>query len=716
MDRFNWLYHYNNPAYQEDGQHTFQPETGQTSSGVAESGAPWSYPVPGQSYPDFNVQPQIPPSPGPDWESFLRTPQPMAMEDIFHSQVQQQDGQYSFHQQEGQYSFHQQEGQYSFQPETGQTSAGGAASEPWWSQPTPGQLQPYQDFNIPVQVPPSLGSDWEYIQSPQPMVLDDTIQDDASLAPSNPQPAAAPHRRKAPMGLPPAKERFLAGLEAFAQGDALKDCSSSIRFSNYIKDDGSLTNTRGINLYSQFTDAEKELLNQAIIDRQAARLPTNKAPVEERFLAGLDNYARGVPLVNCSATLSFKLYATDSGYLHPDGKEVRSRLSSRDQQRVDDALLSRRLFHLKRTMENDSVDDRFLAGLDNYAQGVPLANCSTTIQFGHYISDDGTLHHEGLVLYKRLLPVDQERVNDALLSRRQCLLNRAMETPSVEERFLAGLDNYERGVPLINCSATLKFNIYVTSDGTMHPAARVFYSNLSPQDRNRVDQALATRRRMAAERISADLPNFMDALEPYSNGLDLNKCGKQSSLQRREGRYRAVERYLTPEGGLTAKGELLIENLPLKEQLEVKVKVEQRRQLINPGAQVPEIPASMPEIGGMDPTPPMQTEAMMTAAWQYTGQAMPGTWGIPSESAGSSIPSYGRDVVGTNFQHRYDSYGLIPQRAPDRLIGWGIVHGTLINVLGEVYRVYDTGRRSVNPTNENPQGSIIMLVPRMQGG
>ncbi|MEJ2064582.1 MAG: hypothetical protein P8X74_15125, partial [Reinekea sp.] len=226
MDRFNWPYHnndsYYNPVYQEDGQHTFHPETGQTSGGVAASGASWSYP--GQPYQDFNVQAQTPFSPGPDWESALRTPQPMAMEDIIHSQIPQQDG------------------QYSSQPETGQTSAGGAASGPWWSQPTPGQFQPYQDFNFPAQIPPSFGSDLEYLQPPlQPMVLADTVQNNEYLAPSNSQPTAAPGSSMASTErLPPVKERFLAGLEAFARGDALVDCSSTLEFTSYIKDDGSM--------------------------------------------------------------------------------------------------------------------------------------------------------------------------------------------------------------------------------------------------------------------------------------------------------------------------------------------------------------------------------------------------------------------------------------------------------------------------------------------
>jgi hypothetical protein len=648
MDRMNSNsydhFHYYNQTYQVDGQRTFQPETGQTSSGVAASETSWNYPVLGQSYQDFNVQAQIPFSPGPDWDL-----QPMAMKDIIHGQI------------------HQQDGQYSFQPEIGQTSAGVPASGPWWSQPTPGQLQPYQDFNIPMQVPPSLGSDLEYIQHPQPMVLEDTIKNDEFLISFNPQPAVAPRRRKPPIkGLPPAKERFLAGLEAFARGVDLKDCSSSLKFGNYIKDDGSM-GQKGPGLCKQLTDAEKTLLRQAIIARQKTK-PT-KAPVEERFLAGLDKYAQGSPLEYCSATLKFSVYVTNSGYLHKDGEDLCARLSQRDQERVNLALFSRREFYSNRMEDKATVEERFLAGLDNYAQGVPLVNCSETIKFKDYVTDQGILLKGGAGLFKKLLPRDQERVNDALLSRRQFYLNRVMETASVEERFLANLDNYAQGVSLGNCSATLRFSLYASDDGKLPPDGQSLYKRLSPEDQNRVEQALATRRRRAAEQISGDLPPFLDTLELYSKGVDLQTCAKQSGLRTK------AERYLTPEGGLTAKGELLIENLPPDEQIDVRVLVGLRLQRLNPSAQVPgspwqlpEIPASMPEMGGMDPTAmvdpmqtetmvgPMQSEAMMAAAWQYTGQTMPGTRGIPSESAEPLIPSYLSEVFGTDFQHQYGPY------------------------------------------------------------
>ncbi|MEJ2045643.1 MAG: hypothetical protein P8X74_15140 [Reinekea sp.] len=625
MDRFNWSYHnndpYYNPVYQEDGQHTFHPETGQTSGGGAASGASWSYP--GQSYQDFNVQPQIPFSPGPDWESALRTPQPMTMEDIIHSPIHQRDGQY--------------------------TSAGGPASGSWWSQPTPGQFQPYQDFNFPAQIPPSL----------QPMVLEDSVQNDAPLALSNPQPAAAPGSSMASTErLPPAKERFLAGLEAFAQGVDLTDCSPTLRFSEYIKSDGSMVR-KGIRLYDQLADAEKMLLRQAVIARQKVR-PEGPGPAKERFLAGLKAFAQGAELNHCSPTLRFSHYIKNDGTMTHQGRCLHNRFTDGEKNLLSEAVITRR-----KVLRESTAEGRLLAGLDNYARGVPLVDCSSTINFDDYVTDNGYLYQQGQALRDRLSPEDQERLNDALLSRYRFYLNRAMQNAPVEKRFLAGLDNYAQGAPLINCSATLQYGDCVTDDGRLHQRGRELFDRLSAEDQNRVNQALAARRRKAAEQISGDLPYFYTALEPYSNGLDLQACSNQRGLSQEE-RHQKVESYLTPEGGLTAKGQLLIENLPLDEQLEVWKKVEARRQHINPSAQVPEspwqlpeIPASMPEMGGMDPTAmvdSMQTEAMWATVWQLTGQAMPGTWGIPSESTEPPISSYSNEAFGADFQHQYGPY------------------------------------------------------------
>ncbi|MEJ2041976.1 MAG: hypothetical protein P8X74_13265 [Reinekea sp.] len=491
MDRFNWISyniidHYNSQAPQEDGQHAFQPDTGQTSAGVAD-----------HYYDHYNHH-----------------------HHHYNGQAPQEDG------------------QHTFRPETGQTSAGGAASG---SYPAPGR--PYLDLNTSAQIP---SSDWEYLL-PQPIAVEDTIQNDAPLAPSNSRPAVEVPRRKArKKGKSSIKERFLEGLEAYARGAPMTDCAPTLQFNNYISTDGTLVR-RGIPLYEEFTSAEKTRLDQAIIARQGAKL---------------------IQLA-----------------------------------------------------DNDTVKERFLAALDMYAQGVKLVNCSATLSLKSYVSDDGHLHKAGNDLCAGLSLKDQERVN----------------------------------------------------------------------------RALAARGRKYAQHISGDVGKFMTTLEPYANGLPLEECRKLPGLKRK------ASIYLTPEGGLTHKGKRLIENLHPGQLDKVSDAIAKRQQYTElnpqvpkPSRQQPEMFLSMPEMGWMD-------------------QAASGTWGIAAESAEPFIPHYGGDVVGMDFQHRYDSNGLMPQSAPDRLIARGIEDRMLINILGEEYRVHYTGS-SGNPTNENPYGNKFMLVPRMRGG
>ncbi|MEJ2045950.1 MAG: hypothetical protein P8X74_18985 [Reinekea sp.] len=699
--------------HQEDGQYISQPETGQTS-GTAASGPLWSHPAPDQPQPyqSFDLPAQIPLSPSPNLEYFLNLPQPMTFEDIILSQIYQEDG------------------QHTSQPEAGQTSAEGPASGPSWSHPTLGRPQPYHGFNLPAQIPlwsrPDGGAS-------QPTTVADISQHDALPGSSSSQPAAPSRRRKPRVkGLPPVKERFLAGLEAFGRGVLLKDCSLSIRFSNYIKSDGRLTNL-GPGLYDQLTEAEKTRLEQAIIARRGTKLI--KRTIKTRFLEGLDNYAQGVQLKDCSVTLQFKHYATDNGHLHKAGQDVCKGLSPKDLARVNQALLCRRESYLKRAMANPTVAERFLAGLDNYAQGVQLKDCSETIQFNDYVTDDGRLHPLGQNLRNNLPLEDQARLNQALLCRRESYSNRTMANPSVEKRFLASLDNYARGLLLGECAENIKLRIYVSDDGRLQQGrgqGQSLYHSLSWDDKMRVDQALTARRKIYAQRIAKDVDNFMATLEPYANGLSLQECGKKSGLKKK-----AIA-YLTPEGGLTYKGQRLIENLQpgqLNKVLEAIGKRQQHRELNpqvpEPEWQWPENLSSMMELGGMDLDPAamvdpiqaetmyypmqmesMQTETMWASVWQLTGQAVPG----PSGSAESSIPYYGSETVGTDFRHQYGPHGLMPQSAPDRLIGRGILNHMLINIQGEVYRVQDMGSSSVGSTNENPYGKSFMLVPRMRGG
>jgi hypothetical protein len=612
MDRFNWPCNntndhydlYYNQAHQEDGQHSSQSETGQTSGGGAASGPSWSHPAPGQPqpYPGFNLPAQIPPSPGPDWEYFLRTPQPMTLEEIIPSQM------------------HLEDGQHTFQPETGQTSAGVAASG---SYPAPDQPQPYQDLNPPAQISSWPRPDWG---TSQPTTVADISQHDALPESSNPKPAAPARRGKLrARGLPPVKERFLAGLEAFGRGVPLKNCSSSLRFYEYIHNNGCMIR-KGLALYNQLTEAEKTRLNQAIIARQGAKVIrlADENTVKERFLAGLDNYAQGARLVDCSATLQFKHYVTDSGFLRQAGKEVCKGLPPEALAWVNQALFRRREFCLKREKANASVEERFLASLDNYAQGVPLANCSTVLQVDVYVTSDGKLHTKGEALRKSLSAEDQARLNQALLRRRDIYL---MNKASVEERFLASLESYAQGVLLKNCSEVLPVSDYVSHDGKLHPKGEALRDRLSQEDQALVDQALTARGRLFGQRATRYVSKFMATLEPYANGLSLQECGTLSGLKRK------AKLYLTPEGGLTHKGKLLVENLHpgLMNRVFDAIGKRQRRTELNP--QVPEPQRQWPEM--LSPMPemetamvdPMQTEAMWASVWQLTGQAVPGSSG-----------------------------------------------------------------------------------------
>ncbi|MEJ2046271.1 MAG: hypothetical protein P8X89_23690, partial [Reinekea sp.] len=481
MDRFNWpcnntnhyYDHYYNQAHQEDDQHTFQPETGQTSAGGSASGA-WgshpagSYPAPGQPQPYLNpnLSVQIPPSPVPNWEYFLRTPQPMELEDIIPSQRHQEDSQHTF-------------GQHTFAPQTGQTSAGGSASGAWESHPAanypePGQPQPYQDLNPPAPILSWPRPDWG---TSQPITVADLSQNDALPESSNPQSAApARHCKPRVRGLPPVKERFLAGLDNYAQGVALKDCSATLPFRKYAADNGRLR-AAGIDVYSGLSSREQERVNEALLSRREFYLKRamDNPPVEERFLAGLKNYARGVRLADCSATLQFHRYVTNNGLLLTPGEALYKSLPAEDQAQVNEALLCRSERNSKQAKKNTKdmppIEERFLASLDNYAQGLSLNECSEDIQLRTYLTDDGRFRlSRGQPLYNRLSRDDKERVDKALTARGKIY---AQHIARDVAKFMAMLEPYSNGLSLQECGIKsglkAKASVYFTPEGGLRP-------------------------------------------------------------------------------------------------------------------------------------------------------------------------------------------------------------------------------------------------------
>ncbi|MEJ2064270.1 MAG: hypothetical protein P8X74_13485 [Reinekea sp.] len=465
------------------------------------------------------------------------------------------------------------------------------------------------------------------MHAPQPTPWENIIQNNVPPGPSNVQSTVKTRRQ---MRLAEIKKQFLACLDMYAHGYTLTDCSATFSFFKYVTDTGYLK-PKGTTLYNKFEQADKNRIDQALESRKVFQSlrPYNDNSTRTRILEGLKAYANGVPLKKCSATIKFDAYFTTDGRLQLCGERLYNSLNQEDKDQVDQALKSREENSSKK-ISSDQVRMSFLEGLEAYASGAPLKKCSKTIHFESYASATGYLHEGGERLYARLEQEDKDRVINALHARHELYYGQIATDDTIMERFLEGLAAYASGAALKDCSATIKFSDYVTTDGRLLREGETLYKRFEGSEGEAlINKALADRRRMAAEQISGDLPHFMSALEPYGNGLDLQACGKQSGLKRK------VARYFTPEGGLTSKGELLIENLPLEQQGYVLHMLKQRRQHAEQSTQVQESP--------------MQTEAMWATAWQLTGQAVPG----PSTSAEPSIPYYNSGAVGAEFQYQH---------------------------------------------------------------
>ncbi|MEJ2046315.1 MAG: hypothetical protein P8X74_23480 [Reinekea sp.] len=227
---------------------------------------------------------------------------------------------------------------------------------------------------------------------------------------------------------------------------------------------------------------------------QTSGASTANTRVDLQFLAGLEKYAQGVPLEDCSATLNFKDCVTDYGELTREGRALCGVLSSGEQKRVKRALASRRECYYG---PSKAVQKRILAALKRYEQGIPLEMCSREywINLNRYITDDGYLQPgRGQSLFNSLSGDDKNLLIDALRSTRAAQRNRAREP------FLASLENYARGVSLEECSRHISISRYMTDDGHLQPGeGESLYGSLRKNNKDRVDKALTTRREMRRE-------------------------------------------------------------------------------------------------------------------------------------------------------------------------------------------------------------------------
>ncbi|MEJ2044379.1 MAG: hypothetical protein P8X89_13995 [Reinekea sp.] len=527
-----------------------QPQAGQTFAELLTSGASWSYPSPGQPQPYLNpnLQVQIPPS--PDWE-YLLSPQSIAVEDPIHNEVLSEPA--------------------NPQPPVEAWRRRHPVKERFLAGLEAfGRGAPLADCSSSLLFRNYIKSNGEMVGKGIPLYKQLTPEEKTRLDQAIIARQGAKLIRLADENT--VAERFLAGLEAFERGAPLKDCSSSLLFRNYIKSNGELV-SRGISLYKQLTPVEKMRLDQAIIARQEAKRKrlTDDETVEKRFPAGLDRDTQGAKLKECSASQSFKSYASDNSRLNEPGEALHVGplhvgLSPEEQARGDQALLSRKRNYRERSM----TAERFLAGLKNYAQGVKLKECSATLKFTSYVSDDGRLHEMGREVRAGLPPEDQERVDQALLSRSDIYWARMMVNTTVEERFLEGLAKYAQGGKLKECSATLPFKSYVSDEGHLQKSGRNLRATLSPADQARVDQALRSRNEIYRERLSLTIKRFLASLDNYERGVLLSKCAKDIRLCR----------YVTNDGHLQAEqGQPLYNKLSRDDKARVDQALTARRRM-----------------------------------------------------------------------------------------------------------------------------------------
>jgi hypothetical protein len=579
MDKVYWnpdnTGYYYNQILQEDAQHTSHPETGH---GVAATGASGSHPAPGQSQLYPNSPAPIPSSPGMDWECLLRTPQPTPLEEIILRTPQ--------------------------------------AEQRFREVPVRGASgQPHLNPNTPAPIPSSPGMDLEYfLRTFQPTILDEINQSEAgqtstgvpvNRASENPFAPGQPYLNPNTQILPsprPDPEYLAHAPQPIAEQDIIQ------------------------------SDALPEPSNPQPGSKKRSRKP-NREPckIKEEFMEGLTAFEQGALLTKCSPSPFFRNYVHRNGDLSKKGQALYSTLTPPEKMRVDQAIIARKGALLGQLTDKETVKERFMAGLNNYARGAKLVDCSATLSFNFYVSSDGRLHKSGKELYSGLPPEEKELVNQALTSRKIFHEQCTAAYSTIKERFLAGLDKYAQGARLMECSTAILFRHYASEDGRLHKPGQELRAGMSPKDQDRVDQALANRKMIIAQRTSVDVGKFMDTLKPYADGLPLPACGKQSGLKRK------VHTYLTQEGGLTPKGDRLIENLQPDQRNEVCNAIKKRQQRTESSIPVferprqrPDIPSSMPEMPEINQTEvddPMQMETMFATVWQLTGQSMQGTWG-----------------------------------------------------------------------------------------
>jgi len=361
-------------------------------------------------------------------------------------------------------------------------------------------------------------------------------------------------------------EKFLAGLVPYAAGKMLKECeheSGLASFFNYLSAAGGLQKA-GKALYDKLPPEQQAEVDQAIEARKVTQVTKTMATgsTVEKFLRGLKPYAAGKSLAECrseSGLGGFYNYLAATSGLLKAGQALYDELPPEQQAKVDQAITSRKMALVAKTMDTESTIKKFFAGLAPYASGKTLTECECKCglaAFPNYLSDAGELQKAGQALYDKLPPEQQAKVDQAIMARKVARVAKAMNTKSTIEKFLAGLVPYAAGKTLTKCereSGLAYFPNYLSDAGKLKEKAQAIYDKLPPEQQAEVDQALLSRTVWFA-RTKIDHKRFLDAIRRFStSSLQIEAIEQAAGLKK------GCLGLLLCDTGLTEAGRLYVE-------------------------------------------------------------------------------------------------------------------------------------------------------------
>jgi len=174
----------------------------------------------------------------------------------------------------------------------------------------------------------------------------------------------------------------------------------------------------------------------------------------------------------------------------------------------------------------------------------------------------------GQALYAKLPPEQQTEVDKAIQARKMVLLQKAMDTESTLEKFLASLEPYAAGKTRTECeseSGLANFHRYLAAAGGLHDLGQAIYDKLAPEQKADVDKAIEERKVVLmakAMNTKSTSEKFLAGLVPYVAGKSLAECGRESG-------FTGFQDYLSDTGGLRKDGRALYKKLLPAQQAEV---------------------------------------------------------------------------------------------------------------------------------------------------